>query len=70
MNNQDKKKFRVNISLDRDTHNLLIQLSEEGGYETVSRAVRSLVKKYGTQELNAFKSTAMDMGTSINTEPR
>jgi hypothetical protein len=66
MKRQDNKKFRVNISLDRDTHDLLVRLADEGGYETVSRAVRSLVKKYAKHELDPFDSQAGFVGTSEN----
>jgi len=58
MKHQDNvnKKFRVNISLDRLTHDLLVRLANEGGYETVSRAIRALVKKYGKKELESLES--------------
>ena len=66
MKGQDNKKFRVNISLDRDTHDLLVRLADEGGYETVSRAVRSLVKKYGKRELDPFHGATMAVGEGQN----
>ena len=65
---QETKKFRVNISLDKDTHNLLVQLSTDGGYETVSRAVRSLVKKYGKREIDFIKSQEYDISKGNHTK--
>ena len=61
------KKLRVNVSLDKDTHDMLIRLANEGGYETVSRAIRSLVKKYGKYELDPFGSEATHLRESHNT---
>jgi Arc/MetJ-type ribon-helix-helix transcriptional regulator len=64
MKSQGKMK-RVNISLDKPTHDLLVQLANEGGYETVSRAVRSLVKKYAKHELDPFNETLRSETTAM-----
>ena len=49
---QDSKKRRVNLSLDKQTLETLQLISDKNAYGSISSAIRIMVKKYGEQELS------------------
>lgn len=52
MENQAKKK-RIQLSLDKQTLEMLGKIAEENAYDSVSSAIRIMVKKYGKYELQS-----------------
>ena len=57
MNTVKQNKKRVQVMLDQSTIEALHRISEINGYESISRTIRIMVKKYEPSELNTTNGT-------------